>query len=125
MELTDARAWLVAYDVRSPKRLQRVHRWMVGQALAVQYSVFLGIWNASGFRTFWMGLEKRIDRRTDDVRAYPLPSHCRAVLKGRVKRVEGTHLVVRGFPVFRLFCEHGVDAVLAAREQENTRRWNS
>lgn len=33
-------SWVVAYDIREPKRLRRVHRLMLGYGDPVQYSVF-------------------------------------------------------------------------------------
>lgn len=38
--------WIVAYDVSSPRRLQRIHRFMVGQASPIEYSVFLFVGTA-------------------------------------------------------------------------------
>lgn len=69
-----SKPWLVAYDIRSAKRLQRVHRFMVGWGRPLQYSVFAV--DASDEECLHMiaGLERRIDPTVDDVRVYRLPN---------------------------------------------------
>ena len=40
MALNTPRAWLITYDITDPRRLVRLHRFLVRQATPVQYSVF-------------------------------------------------------------------------------------
>ena len=40
MALNTPRGWLITYDITNPKRLVRLHRFLVKQATPVQYSVF-------------------------------------------------------------------------------------
>ena len=40
MALNTPRGWLITYDITNPKRLVRLHRFLVRQATPVQYSVF-------------------------------------------------------------------------------------
>jgi len=64
--------WLICYDIREPRRLGRVHRYLVSRAIPVQYSVFAGQYSAPELDRLLDGLERIIDVREDDVRAYPL-----------------------------------------------------
>lgn len=67
------RGWMVGYDVTSPRRLRKVHRFLVRRAMQVQYSLFVGAWTEAELREVLGGLGKLIDARRDDVRAWPLP----------------------------------------------------
>lgn len=67
------RAWLVGYDITSPKRLRRIAYWLEKRAVRVQWSLFIGVWTEAEFRLVWDGLAARIDSRRDDVRAWPVP----------------------------------------------------
>ena len=65
--------YVISYDIGNPKRLLRIHRYLKGLALPIQYSVFY-------FEDSEVELEKCIDKLTtmidlkeDDVRCYPLP----------------------------------------------------
>ena len=64
--------WLVAYDIVSPRRLARVHRFLKRHALATQYSVFTVETDPAGLQAILAGVGRRIDRRRDDVRLYPI-----------------------------------------------------
>lgn len=66
-------AWLVAYDVASPKRLVRVHRVLKGSATAAQYSVFIAWGSRDDLKALLARVQARIHARQDDVRAYRLP----------------------------------------------------
>jgi CRISPR-associated protein Cas2 len=82
-------AWLVAYDIASPRRLARLHRWLVQRALPVQYSVFVFTGSAADLADLIKGLAERIHPRQDDVRLYPLE-------RGRPVHVLGQPLLVEG-----------------------------
>lgn len=73
MALNEPRSWLIAYDIADPRRLGRVHRYLKGEAVPVQYSIFAANTSANGIRRVRDGLAKRIDPRQDDVRIYLLP----------------------------------------------------
>ena len=66
--------WLVAYDIRDPGRLRRVHRYMLGWGIALQYSVFAVELEPAGRAHMMTGLLGRIDPAQDDVRLYAIPS---------------------------------------------------
>ena len=40
MALNAPRAWLIAYDISDPKRLNRVHRFVIKHCVPVQYSLY-------------------------------------------------------------------------------------
>jgi CRISPR-associated protein Cas2 len=73
--------WLVAYDIRSPRRLARLHRWLSRHAAPVQYSVFIGRYDQSDLDWLCAGICRIIDERVDDVRLYPIPEEpCMTIL---------------------------------------------
>jgi CRISPR-associated protein Cas2 len=65
--------YLIAYDVRDPKRLQRVHYYLRKRALAVQKSVFMLEIDAEAIREIESELRARVRTRTDDLRLYAIP----------------------------------------------------
>ncbi len=67
------KAWLIAYDICDPRRLGRVHRLLKKEALAVQYSIFYYEGNTEQLTCLLQNIEERINRKVDDVRAYPIP----------------------------------------------------
>lgn len=86
--MSAVRLWLVAYDVREPKRLMRLHRRLACRALALQYSVFL----FGGDRRAREALEREIAplvRPEDDLRIYPLPPGTKLRLYGPGPLPEG------------------------------------
>ena len=65
--------YLVCYDIRCPKRLGRVHRYLKKRAVALQYSVFLAKLSVKEREALLSGLRVIIHEQFDDVRVYPLP----------------------------------------------------
>jgi len=65
--------YLIAYDIGEPRRLQRVHRLLKNQAIALQYSVFIALMNKAECEELTQALSELIDESVDDVRLYPLP----------------------------------------------------
>jgi CRISPR-associated protein Cas2 len=90
------RQYLVCYDIRDPRRLVKVHRFLTSVAVPLQYSVFTGIYTERELAELLEGVEERIDPRADDVRAYPLPAQPRVVSIGRGYFPRGILLVERG-----------------------------
>lgn len=78
------RVWyLLAYDIRDPRRLRRVHRYLRRRALAAQESVFFLHVTDAELRQVLDGVAARIDRRRDDVRAYPITHPAEVWLAGQ------------------------------------------
>ncbi len=95
MATHEARAYLIAYDIADPKRLVRVHRFLVKHAMALQYSVFAGVFTPFQVTAAAAGVRERIDAREDDVRIYPLPRRCYALTLGEQWTPDGVFLTDR------------------------------
>lgn len=67
-------AFVIGYDITEPRRLSRVHRIMVQHAMPLEYSIFLFIGEERGAHDCIALVADLIDKRTDDVRCYPLPA---------------------------------------------------
>lgn len=68
-----AKQWYVlAYDIRDPKRLQRLHYYLKQRALPLQRSVFLLHKRPAELHTILRGVRQRIHKSQDDVRLYPV-----------------------------------------------------
>lgn len=65
-------AYLIIYDICSPKRLARVHRLLCRHATPIQYSVFLTEASEREISELHDAILDRIHLRQDDVRIYPL-----------------------------------------------------
>lgn len=66
--------YLICYDIRCPRRLERIHRVLTGQAMALQYSVFFFSGSEVELQRCLKQLECVMDRQHDDIRAYRLPA---------------------------------------------------
>lgn len=73
MALGAVRIWLIAYDVRDPRRLSRLHRFLSSRASMVQYSVYLFEGSLGQLKQLLGEVETYIESVEDDVRAYPVP----------------------------------------------------
>lgn len=72
-----AQRWLLAYDIREPKRLQRVWRYLQKEGLRQQYSVYLLKVDRQALQRVIEQLLSLIDEHCDDVRIYPLSENTR------------------------------------------------
>lgn len=70
----DDHRWLLAYDIRDRRRLQRVHRTVAADALMLQRSLYLFRGSETRMRPWLDRVRERIDPRHDDLRLYPLPA---------------------------------------------------
>ena len=83
MALNAPCAWLIAYDIADPKRLNRVHRVIVKHCVPVQYSLYCFEGSSNAMRGLLKDIEVCIKPEADDVRAYPLPATLDIVTLGR------------------------------------------
>jgi len=82
--MMDSPSWyLVAYDVSDPRRLQRVHRRLRREGVALQRSVFLLQRSRQGIAELLDELAALMHRREDDLRAYPIPGPGEIWLRGK------------------------------------------
>jgi len=66
--------YLLAYDIRHPKRLRRTHAFVKKMGVALQKSVFLIRADQEGLVRLKKGIRQHVDNRNDDVRLYPITS---------------------------------------------------
>lgn len=84
--------WIVTYDIREPRRLRRIHRYMKGEGIPVQYSVFWVLASDVQMSSIVGNLKQLMDQRCDDIRAYKLPERTDHVMIGRPLLAEGIFL---------------------------------
>jgi CRISPR-associated protein Cas2 len=93
---------LIAYDIREPKRLRRVHAYLRKQAQAVQYSVFILESDDARLNTILAGLRERADQRDDDIRLYAIPDPGAVWIAGtQAEKVAGLYAPVPSHPPAR------------------------
>lgn len=108
MALSNRHGWLIAYDIAEPKRLQRLHRFLVHEAVPVQYSVFYFEGSVAAMSQLMGDVEQRIDPRQDDVRAYQLPARPQIDTIGRGSAPEEVKLLSAATPeLAALLVPHG------------------
>lgn len=73
MSKSKSMPYLITYDISDSRRLQRVHRLLKKQAIAMQYSVFIAVLNQPDRDELIAKLTKLINEQEDDIRLYPLP----------------------------------------------------
>ncbi len=83
MALNAPRSWLIAYDIANPRRLCKLHRFLVKHAMPIQYSVFHFEGSPAHMGQLMAAIETRIDLDEDDVRAYLLPKPLQIITLGR------------------------------------------
>jgi CRISPR-associated protein Cas2 len=106
MTLNAAKTWFIAYDVRDPRRLRRVHRVLRREGLAVQYSAFCIDASEVQLLKLLAQLEALLDSSRDDLRAYHVPARCAVWCMGRqgwpdginVSPLEAIRLLGSGLP---------------------------
>ena len=72
--LRERRAWLIAYDVRDPRRLVRVHRRMLRHATPLEYSVFWLTGTQMDRLRCLQDVLPLLREDADDLRMYMLPA---------------------------------------------------
>jgi len=72
MKGTVKKWYLLAYDIRNPRRLQRTHAYVKKKGVALQKSVFLVRTDNDGLAELKNGVRQLVDSRRDDVRLYPV-----------------------------------------------------
>jgi len=87
--------YLVAYDICDPQRLQRVHRRLKREAVAVQKSVFFYQGSERDLKALLDELAGEMKLKVDDLRAWPVDRIQSAWMYG--KGVESTVLVMPGW----------------------------
>ena len=80
--------YLVAYDIRHPRRLHRVAKVCTDYGIRVEYSVFECDLSDDQFARLWIDLIKEIDADEDAILAYRICGSCVQCIKslGHVSR---------------------------------------
>lgn len=84
-----ARAYVIGYDIASPRRLARIHRAMLRHACPIEYSVFLLVGTEHTREACLAEMQQLMDGEEDDVRCYGLPARGLQVRLGRATLPEG------------------------------------
>lgn len=84
--------FIIAYDVTSKRRLQKLHRALTEYALPIQKSIFLLSGSEALMAKCRSTAEKIIDPAEDDLRFYALPEQGVKVALGRAALPEGLYL---------------------------------
>lgn len=83
MAINQPRNWLIAYDIANPRRLNRIRRQIIKDALPVQYSLYLYHGSQKETQKLLDELSTLMDTQEDDLRAYPIPSRVEIDLIGQ------------------------------------------
>lgn len=81
--------YLIAYDIKDDRRLNRVHRYLKGRGIHLQKSVFYCLLSQEEIRKIRQGISELIEEREDDVRIYPLLIDFEAIAMGQGEKVPG------------------------------------
>lgn len=88
----DSDRWLIGYDIKCPKRLGRVYRYLSKNGVALQYSLFSLNASQERIEEILGEIRQRIDSDQDDIRAYHLTAHTKLWALG-------THCIDQGVSV--------------------------
>ncbi|HBM15073.1 MAG TPA: CRISPR-associated endonuclease Cas2 [Lentisphaeria bacterium] len=80
--------YIIAYDIREPKRLRKVAKTCEDYGIRVEYSVFECDFSEEIFREFWDKLKLHVDEDEDSLLAYRICGSC-------VQKIESSGAVVR------------------------------
>ncbi|MEH6577378.1 MAG: CRISPR-associated endonuclease Cas2 [Amphritea sp.] len=99
--MTTKQWYIIIYDVHSPHRLQRLHRFLRTCAYALQESVFAWNGTAEQLAQLQAQLSRLIKASEDDLRGYRLPPNASLHLWGTSPFLEG--VIDTGYPPYRLY----------------------
>lgn len=92
--------YLISYDIREPRRLARLHRYLKRYSFMLQESVYLFAGDKQAWQTLQTELEKRIKKQEDDVKVYKLDKDCCFNFFGSSPWPVGIYF--GGYPLFTL-----------------------
>jgi CRISPR-associated protein Cas2 len=81
--------FLIAYDITCPRRLARMHRYLTKVAVPIEYSVFFVTGEIGWIMDILAEAANMIDKRSDDLRCYPLPGRGLKTRLGRATLPQG------------------------------------
>jgi CRISPR-associated protein Cas2 len=83
--------FLIAYDITSPRRLGRMHRYLASVATPIEYSVFFVDADVRAVLSILAEASALIDTASDDLRCYPLPARGMRARLGMATLPAGIH----------------------------------
>ena len=111
--------YLICYDIREPRRLTRVAKYLSRVGHRVQYSVFAAELSSAALDSILADLQDLIEVREDDVRAYSVPAITDVTLLGRQIFPEDIMLVQDGRNLLHLRRLAGGPAPRPQREADS------
>lgn len=84
--------FLIAYDIRDPKRLIKVHKAVSRRAFALQYSLFVADLDANGINELKQAISACASKQEDDVRVYLLRQDSIGAWQGQLPTDEYVNL---------------------------------
>lgn len=81
------RVYLVSYDIRDEKRLQRVHNYMKNKGVHLQKSVFYCLLGTEELLKIKKELCEIINDKEDDIRMYPLLADFETISMGQGEKI--------------------------------------
>ncbi|GAB6190130.1 CRISPR-associated endonuclease Cas2 [Marinitoga arctica] len=69
--------YVVSYDITNDKRRRKVVKYLESYGIRVQYSVFETELNQDQLKTLIKGLKKKINKKEDTIRIYPISKESR------------------------------------------------
>jgi len=93
MALNERAYWVIAYDICCPKRLKRVHKFLLGEAIWVQYSIFVTNTTVQKIGCLRSELGELINDNFDDIRIYRVPEDPMIVTLGNQGFPDGVMLL--------------------------------
>lgn len=90
------RNFVIGYDIKHPRRLQRVYRAMLKHAAWIEYSIFVLEGSDKEAMRCMEEVSRLIDPAEDDLRCYPLPSRGLQFRLGKSTLPEG--IIWTGLP---------------------------
>jgi CRISPR-associated endonuclease Cas2 len=83
--------YLIAYDITQPRRLAKVYRHLLKNAVPIEYSVFYATVDERRIDVIMAEAASMIDPKTDDLRCYPLPQRGLKIRLGRATLPAGIY----------------------------------
>lgn len=79
--------YLVSYDIKDERRLNRVHRFLKGKGIHLQKSVFYFALSPEELKRLYRQLSEMIEEKEDDIRIYPLLADFESIAMGQGEKV--------------------------------------
>lgn len=87
------KVYLISYDIKNDRRLNRIHRFMKGKGIHLQKSVFYCYLNSEELKKLKQELLDLIEEKEDDVRIYQLLTEFETISIGQGERVPSGVLI--------------------------------